>query len=306
MSRVPEDGRPASGCAADARPGWRCCHHAAERRVRGDRRRCSRSRRTPTSSSASRSRSRTSRARSTASSAGGPQTILVLGSDRRFADIKEKNPARSDTIMLVRLDPSQGRDGRHVDPARPEGRHPRPRRRTRSTPPTRSAARASRSRPIRALLHIPINHVVNVNFGGFRHAVDRLGCVYVDVDRQYFNDNNPPFGGGARLRDDRRPGRLPEALRPGRARLRALPPLRHRPRARRAPAGLPAPGQGPDRRRHASSATARSCCGSSASTRRPTSAATTAILRLLKLALESAQHPVREVHFPRRRRARPT
>jgi len=49
---------------------------------------------------------------------------------------------------------------------------------------------------VRSLLHIPINHVVNVNFGGFRHAVDRLNCVYVDVDRKYFNDNNPPFGGG--------------------------------------------------------------------------------------------------------------
>ena len=41
-------------------------------------------------------------------SAGGPQTILVLGSDRRFVDIKAKNPVRSDTIMLLRLDPSKG------------------------------------------------------------------------------------------------------------------------------------------------------------------------------------------------------
>src|SRR5919197_5584472 len=40
--------------------------------------------------------------------AGKPQTILVLGSDRRFIDIKEKNPVRSDTLLLVRLDPSRG------------------------------------------------------------------------------------------------------------------------------------------------------------------------------------------------------
>ena len=39
--------------------------------------------------------------------AGKPQTILVLGSDRRFVDIKQDNPARSDTMMLVRLDPSK-------------------------------------------------------------------------------------------------------------------------------------------------------------------------------------------------------
>jgi hypothetical protein len=49
-------------------------------------------------------------------------------------------------------------------------------------------------RVVRNLLHIPINHVVNVNFGGFQRAVNRLGCVYVDVDRDYFNDNDPPNG----------------------------------------------------------------------------------------------------------------
>ena len=36
-----------------------------------------------------------------------------------------------------------------------------------------------------------------MTFWGFRGAVDRLGCVYTDVDRRYFNDNNPPNGGGA-------------------------------------------------------------------------------------------------------------
>jgi len=51
-------------------------------------------------------------------------------------------------------------------------------------------------RTIRSLLGIPIHHYVRVTFWGFREAVDRLGCVYVDVDRKYFNDNRPPFGGG--------------------------------------------------------------------------------------------------------------
>ena len=36
-----------------------------------------------------------------------------------------------------------------------------------------------------------------MNFGGFRGAVNRLGCVYVDVDRRYFNDNNPPRAAAA-------------------------------------------------------------------------------------------------------------
>ena len=43
---------------------------------------------------------------------------------------------------------------------------------------------------VKALLGIKINHVVNVNFGGFRRAVNYVGCVYADIDRRYFNDNS--------------------------------------------------------------------------------------------------------------------
>jgi hypothetical protein len=45
-------------------------------------------------------------------------------------------------------------------------------------------------RTIRNLLQIPIHHVINVNFNGFARAVNKLGCVYADVDRRYFNDNS--------------------------------------------------------------------------------------------------------------------
>jgi LCP family protein required for cell wall assembly len=129
-------------------------------------------------------------------SAGGPQTILVLGSDRRFVDIKAKNPVRSDTMLLIRLDPSRGatavlsipRDLKVDIPGRGSDKI--------------NAAYALGGpelavRTVRQLLGTPINHVVNVNFGGFQRAVNRLGCVYADIDRRYFNDNNPPAGGGS-------------------------------------------------------------------------------------------------------------
>src|ERR1044072_6504768 len=45
---------------------------------------------------------------------------------------------------------------------------------------------------VRELLGVDINHVVNVKFGGFPRAINRLGCVYIDVDRRYFNDNSGP------------------------------------------------------------------------------------------------------------------
>jgi LCP family protein required for cell wall assembly len=124
--------------------------------------------------------------------AGTPQTILVLGSDRRFVDIKQDNPARSDTMMLVRLDPSKEatavmnipRDLK-VPIQVPGG----------GIETTKINAAYSYGGPalavktVRNLLHIPINHVVNVNFGGFQRAVNRLGCVYVDVDRRYYHSN---------------------------------------------------------------------------------------------------------------------
>ncbi|WP_205699178.1 LCP family protein [Conexibacter sp. SYSU D00693] len=133
---------------------------------------------------------------------GGPQTILLLGSDRRYADIKTKAPVRSDTMILVRLDPSKGATAVMSLPRDLKVRIP-----GHGTDKLNAAYAIGQEklvlRTIRGLLapasdtgSFPINHVVNVNFGGFRRAVNRLGCVYADVDRKYFNDNDPPFGGG--------------------------------------------------------------------------------------------------------------
>jgi len=126
---------------------------------------------------------------------GRPQTILVIGDDRRRADAERGNPTRSDTMILVRLDPRKGATAMMSLPRDLKvdipgfGRD------------KLNAAFAYGEdqltlRTIRGLLGIPIHHYVRVTFGGFREAVDRLGCVYADVDRRYFNDNNPPYGGG--------------------------------------------------------------------------------------------------------------
>jgi polyisoprenyl-teichoic acid--peptidoglycan teichoic acid transferase len=128
--------------------------------------------------------------------AGRPQTILVLGSDRRFQDVKEKNPVRSDTLLLVRLDPARGVTAVMSIP-RDLKVNIRTRRGVVTDKINAAYALGGPSlsvQTVKELLHIPISHVVNVNFGGFQRAVNRLGCVYVDVDRDYFNDNNPPNG----------------------------------------------------------------------------------------------------------------
>lgn len=119
---------------------------------------------------------------------GAPQTILLIGSDRRFVERKEKNAGRSDTLMLAHLDPDSGatavmsipRDLRVQIPGYGEEKI--------------NAAFALGGpkltlKTVRELLGIPINHIVEINFGGFSRAVNRLNCVYVDVDRRYYHSN---------------------------------------------------------------------------------------------------------------------
>ena len=120
---------------------------------------------------------------------GKPQTLLILGSDRRPKNNAEgAGGARSDTIMLVRLNPdkeataimSLPRDlkvqipGYGVDKINAAYELGGP---------------ALTLETVKQLTGLPINHVVNVTFKGFWRAVNAIGCVYADVDRDYFNDS---------------------------------------------------------------------------------------------------------------------
>ena len=131
--------------------------------------------------------------------AGEAQTLMILGSDQRFGDKKLGIKPRSDTIILVRLDPdkeatavmSVPRDLKVDIPGYGKDR-------------VNSAYELGGPRltvkTVKRLFEKPgkpfkINHIVNVDFGGFRKVVNYIGGVYVDIDRDYFNDNS---GGGER------------------------------------------------------------------------------------------------------------
>ncbi len=129
---------------------------------------------------------------------GAPQTILVIGSDRRFKDRKDVHNARSDTIILLRLD-ADATVTTVMSIPRDLKVHLRRRGGRIQTDKINAAYSIGgpdfTARTVRSLLSwrgqsFHINHIVNVNFGGFKAAVDFLGCVYTDVDRRYFNDNS--------------------------------------------------------------------------------------------------------------------
>jgi LCP family protein required for cell wall assembly len=124
--------------------------------------------------------------------AGDPQTILLIGSDHRYG--ADRTDARSDTMILVRLDPDAAattvlsipRDLK-VDFTMPGGGL---RTGAKINETYTVGGEALTARVIRHQLGgIPINHIVNINFKGFRAAVDAIDCVYVDVDKWYFHSN---------------------------------------------------------------------------------------------------------------------
>ena len=119
---------------------------------------------------------------------GEPQTLMILGSDRRPKDnVEGGSGARSDTIMLVRLTGkgataimSLPRDLKVQIPGH-------------GTDKINAAYEIGGPRltlrTVKQLTGLSINHVINVTFGGFWRAVNAIGCVYADIDRRYFNDN---------------------------------------------------------------------------------------------------------------------
>jgi LCP family protein required for cell wall assembly len=122
---------------------------------------------------------------------GGAQTFLVIGSDKRANE--EEDPGRSDTTMLVRLDPDKGlismmsipRDLKVEIPGYGTGKFNE----AYSYGGTKLTLRT-----VKQLTGLPINHIVNVDFLGFAQGVYAIGCVYTDVDRRYYHSNEgvPP------------------------------------------------------------------------------------------------------------------
>jgi LCP family protein required for cell wall assembly len=119
-----------------------------------------------------------------------PVNALVIGYDHRPED--GTAPSRSDTVMLLRADP-QGKTISMLSFPRdlivevrcPDG--------------GASLGRINSAyafcgpqgtlETVRNLTNVPIHYLIAVNFDGFRQTVDRLGGVWLDVDRRYYNPN---------------------------------------------------------------------------------------------------------------------
>ena len=146
---------------------------------------------------------------------GDPQTILILGSDKRLDT--EGDPGARTRRSCCASTPTRTRSRCSRSRATCKVNIPGLRRRQvqrglHCGGPTTDARGRSSGSP-----GSTINHVVNINFTGFADAVNAIDCVYIDVDRRYYI---PPE---SEHRRDRHRGRLPAALR-----LKALQYVRFR------------------------------------------------------------------------------
>ncbi len=126
----------------------------------------------------------------TAAEPGEPQTLLIVGSDRRYGGKQED--VRSDTLMLIRLDPRQEATAVLNVPRDLAVDIPGYGRR-KINEAYRFGGLSLVAKTVKATLGLEkIHHAMAVNFKGFRRVVNTLGCIYTDVDRRYFNDNTGP------------------------------------------------------------------------------------------------------------------
>jgi polyisoprenyl-teichoic acid--peptidoglycan teichoic acid transferase len=118
---------------------------------------------------------------------GDPQTILIIGSDHRAGE--PFTAANTDTMLLVRLNSKSstinvlsiprdlqveipGAGSAKINSAYSDGG-------------PNLLIKTIRQNVFPSL---KVNHIVDVNFGGFSKLVNAIGCVYSDVDHRYYNN----------------------------------------------------------------------------------------------------------------------
>ncbi len=137
---------------------------------------------------------------------GGPETFLVLGSDRRVGakdSYDREDPPHSDTILLVRFDPTQGQTSVLSIPrdlmvnisTRNGQSYPEEKINAAYTIGNKLGGTkggmvlAAETIEREVFPGLKLNGILDVSFSGFIKVVDTLGCAYVNVDHRYYNAN---------------------------------------------------------------------------------------------------------------------
>ena len=128
-------------------------------------------------------------------SRGAPQTLLLVGDDRRPPPKSNPNGfvvPHSNEMLLVRIDPSKPTISMLSIPRELQVRIQAP-----GAQPLVNRINVAytiggiqlMTETIKRVVGIPVNHVFVVTFPKFKRAVNEMGCVYMTVDRRYHHVN---------------------------------------------------------------------------------------------------------------------
>jgi LCP family protein required for cell wall assembly len=132
-------------------------------------------------------------------SRGGPETLLLVGDDRRPPP--KSNPygvvlPHSNEMLLVRIDPSKPTISMMSIPRElqvtitPSGGQPLI---NRINAAYTIGGIQLMTETIKRVIGISVNHVFVITFPKFKRAVNEMGCTYMEVDRRYYH-HNEAFG----------------------------------------------------------------------------------------------------------------
>jgi LCP family protein required for cell wall assembly len=129
-----------------------------------------------------------------------PATALVVGYDaRKGADATSAQESRSDTIMLIRADPTNNTLSllsfpRDLDVAIYCKGSDVPVAHDRINSAWARCGEQGTLDTVAHLTNLPINYLITVNFHGFKLLVNKLHGVYMTVDHRYLNTQSGPYG----------------------------------------------------------------------------------------------------------------
>jgi polyisoprenyl-teichoic acid--peptidoglycan teichoic acid transferase len=129
----------------------------------------------------------------TPASFGGPENLLLVGNDQRKRTTTTPVLPHANEMLVVRFDPGK--------PYISMMSIPRELMATINCPNGPTTTRLNYAltcggvptlvATIKQLTGLSINHVVEIDFGQFKRAVNDMGCVYSTVDRRYYHVNVP-------------------------------------------------------------------------------------------------------------------
>ena len=125
---------------------------------------------------------------------GEAAVALVVGYDQR-AGAEYSSVSRSDTVMLIRADPLTKTISLLSIP-RDLGvpiycpRQAAPLLTTKINAAYAECGARGTVDTVKHFTGLPINYLITVNFHGFKEIVDKLGGIWLDVDRRYYHVNN--------------------------------------------------------------------------------------------------------------------